>query len=233
MASSPNLIINHISDDFPISRLDDMGWERASQVLISTYWSGLPAQRGREFASKILWSDSALYVRFDASQGEPLVIADNPDLSKKTLGLWDRDVCEIFIAPDASRRDRYFEFEVAPTGEWVDLAIENASQKRVTDLAYDSGMTVAARIEPGRVMMAIKIPWIAFGMRPRIGDVWLGNIFRCVGLGEDRGYLAWSPTKTVRPNFHVPEKFGEFEFVSEPPTSAGGTPLIQDSSLIV
>ncbi len=213
MVSSPNLIINHISDDLPINRLDDTGWESSSQVLISTYWSGIPAQRGHEFASRLLWSDSALYVRFDASQDEPLVIADNPDPSKKTLGLWDRDVCEIFIAPDASQRDRYFEFEVAPTAEWVDLAIENASQKRVTDLAYDSGMTVAARIKPGRVVMAMKIPWTAFGMRPRIGDVWLGNIFRCVGSGEDRGYLAWRPTGTVRPNFHVPDAFGELHFV--------------------
>ena len=48
---------------------------------------------------------------------------------------------------------------------------------------------------------------------PSSGDVWHGNIFRCVGKGENRGYLAWQPTETPAPNFHVPEKFGEFEFV--------------------
>jgi hypothetical protein len=60
--------------------------------------------------------------------------------------------------------------------------------------------------------MAIKIPWAAFDRKPTAGDVWVGNIFRQVGFGETRGYLAWSPTMTPEPQFHVPEKFGEFVF---------------------
>jgi alpha-galactosidase len=61
--------------------------------------------------------------------------------------------------------------------------------------------------------MAIKIPWEALGRKPKPGDIWLGNIFRCVGSDPDRGYLAWQPTLTEKPNFHVPEKFGMFSFV--------------------
>jgi hypothetical protein len=61
--------------------------------------------------------------------------------------------------------------------------------------------------------MALKVPWSAFGRKPRPGDVWLGNLFRCVGKDPNRGYLAWSPTLTKVPNFHVPERFGEFVFV--------------------
>jgi hypothetical protein len=80
---------------------------------------------------------------------------------------------------------------------------------------YSSGMLSAPRIEEGRVVTAIRIPWAAFGKRPAAGDVWLGNLFRCVGRDPDRGYLAWSPTFTERPNFHVPERFGEFEFVRD------------------
>ncbi len=72
---------------------------------------------------------------------------------------------------------------------------------------------LAAKIEKDKILTAIKIEWKAFGKIPKAGDVWLGNIFRCVGIGETRGYLAWSPTETKTPNFHVPEKFGEFEFV--------------------
>jgi hypothetical protein len=74
-------------------------------------------------------------------------------------------------------------------------------------------MESAARIETGKVSMAIKIQWKAFGKTPKVNDVWKGNLFRCVGSGETRGYLAWSPTETETPNFHVPEAFGEFEFV--------------------
>lgn len=213
MPDSSYLTIKHISSDHPIERLDDSAWKSASQVLITHYWSGKEAPQGRTFEARLLWSDTALYVRFDASQSEPLIISDKPDLTKKTVGLWNRDVCEIFVAPDASLRNKYFEFEIAPTGEWIDLSIEYASQKRKTDLNYKSGMTSAAKIEKDRVVMAIKIPWEAFGARPKAGDVWLGNLFRCVGKGPTRGYLAWQPTRTRVPNFHVPDKFGEFRFV--------------------
>jgi alpha-galactosidase len=151
-------------------------------------------------------------VRFEANQTEPIVVNERPDLSTKTLKLWDRDVCEIFIAPDKNDCSKYFEFEIAPTGEWIDLGIEVAPTERMTDWEYKSNMTSAARIESDKIIMAIKIPFISLVKIPKPGDVWLGNLFRCVGAGATRGYLAWSPTKTAEPNFHVPEAFGEFHF---------------------
>ena len=213
MASSTRLTIAHISKDFAIDRLDDTAWKRASQVLVSKYWSGKAAPNGHQFSVQLLWSDTALYVRFDASQSEPLVVSEKADISKKIIGLWDRDVCEIFIAPDKNKPNKYFEFEIAPNGEWIDLGIEVASQKRKTDWEYKSGMTSAAKIEKDKVVMAIKIPWKAFEARPKAGDVWLGNLFRCVGKDPTRGYLSWQATKTKEPSFHVPSKFGEFQFV--------------------
>jgi hypothetical protein len=214
MASSTRLTVKHITKDISIDRLDDPAWKTASQVVIAKYWSGKEAPAGRQFTARLLWSDTALYVKFVASQSEPLVTSEKADLTKKIRGLWDRDVCEIFVAPDASQRNKYFEFEIAPNGEWIDLGIEIlASQERKTDWDYKSGMTSAAKIETEKVVMAIKIPFASLGRTPKIGDVWLGNLFRCVGKDPTRGYLAWQPTKTPEPSFHVPEAFGEFEFV--------------------
>jgi alpha-galactosidase len=213
MTSSTRLTISHISEDFSIDRLDYPAWDAAPPVVVSKYSSGKAAAKGREFSARLLWSDTGLYVKFDASQSEPLVVSDQPDLTQKIKGLWNRDVCEIFIAPDRKNRNKYFEFEIAPTGEWVDLGIEVTPAERKTDWDYRSGMTSAVRVEKDKVVMAIKIPWSAFGARPKAGDVWLGNLLRCVGKDPDRGYLAWQPTKTAKPNFHVPEKFGEFRFV--------------------
>ena len=136
-----------------------------------------------------------------------------PSFNAKTIGLWERDVCEIFIAPDPTEPRKYFEFEVAPTGEWLDLAIDSTSGERVADWEYRSGMEVAAKIEDDRILIAMKIPWEAYGRKPKAGDVWLANIFRCVGREPERGYLAWQPTFTEKPNFHVPEKFGQLTFV--------------------
>lgn len=61
----------------------------------------------------------------------------------------------------------------------------------------------------------IKINWQAFGKKPNEGKIWHGNLFRCVGEGETRGYLAWQPTMTEKPNFHFPEAFGEIEFTGK------------------
>lgn len=209
----PKASIIRIEKDFSIEDLGNRVWNDAKTIRVKTYWNGAAAPQSRHFSIQLLWSPSALYVRFDASQEEPLIVSEHPDRSKKTMRLWDRDVCEIFLAPDTKQPRKYLEFEVAPTGEWIDLSIDYTGPERKTDWDFKSGMESVAKIEGGKIVMAIKIPWGAFGFTPRAGDVWLGNLFRCVGRGPDRGYLAWSPTMTVKPNFHVPEMFGEFEFV--------------------
>lgn len=187
--------------------------KRADAVIIDKYWSGVPAPEKRHATVRMLWSEDALWVLFEGNQQEPLVVSEKPDTTKKTHGLWDRDVFEIFLAPSATDPRKYFEFEVAPTGEWIDLALDTTSGKRVTDWDYNSEMRVVAvgnRNE--RIQALIRIPWKAFGITPKAGDVWLGNLLRCIGKDPDRGYLAWSPTMTKTPNFHVPERFGEFHF---------------------
>lgn len=206
--------IKHIKNDFAVGEFDNGAWQSASVVAISNYWSGEKAPAGRHFEARLLWSDTAVYVLFNAIQSEPLVVSDKPVLSEKTKGLWDRDVCEIFLAPDKAVPNKYFEFEVAPTGEWIDVGIEVMPAKRLSDWDYDSKMESAAMITEGHVMMAVKIPWKAFGKKPKAGDTWLGNLFRCVGKDPGRGYLSWRATKTKEPSFHVPSKFGEFQFVN-------------------
>ena len=123
--------IKYISEDFPISELDNGLWKKAKSIKTKHYWSGEKAPKGRRFKTKLLWSDTALYVRFEANQKEPLVVSDTPNLESKTRGLWDRDVCEIFLAPNAKEFRKYFEFEVAPTGEWIDLGIYQKPDERI------------------------------------------------------------------------------------------------------
>lgn len=210
--ADPAVNIARIDREINIGDLDAGAWNRASRVDIGKYWSGATAPNGRHFSARLLWSKTALYVRFEAVQTEPLVVNLTPDLTKKTVGLWDRDVCEIFIARDRSKPNKYFEFEIAPTGEWIDLGIEVTPDGRKTDWEYVSKMTSGVRVEKDKIVMAIKIPFASLGKTPKPGDVWLGNLFRCVGEGETRGYLAWQPTMTETPNFHVPTAFGEFIF---------------------
>lgn len=203
--------IHRVANDFPVRDLNNGTWKSADDIKIGTYWNGIEAPAGRRFDVRMLWSSTSLYVRFEAEQSEPLVVSEKPQLAKKTMRLWDRDVCELFLAPDANNPRRYAEFEIAPTGEWLDLIVD-WSKNEPRDWEYDSRMESAAHIESGKVTMTMKIPWKAFDRKPKPGDAWLGNLFRQVGSGETRGYLAWSPTMTAEPQFHVPEKFGELIF---------------------
>lgn len=193
--------------------LEHEAWGKARPVQIMHYWSGQLAPPERHAEVQALWTEKALFVRFVCQQQEPLVISAKPQTAQKTKDLFQRDVCEIFIAPDADEPERYFEFEAAPTGEWLDLAIHQTPEKRETDWTYSSGMTVDTRVEDESVTIAIRIPFEAFGRMPHKGERWRANLFRCVGAGESRGYLAWQPTKTKLPNFHVPEAFGWLSFV--------------------
>jgi hypothetical protein len=156
----------------------------------------------------LLWSNTALYVRFTGPQHEPLVISPSPQTEVKSLGLWDRDVCEIFIAPDIAKPNEYFEFEAAPTGEWVDLAIQKNPAGRSTDFDFDSGMTAAAEIGADQICVALRIPWSARIPQPHHDEKWRANLFRCVGSDPDRGYVTWRPTFAPEPSFHEPASFG-------------------------
>jgi alpha-galactosidase len=204
--------IKRISDDFSIKELENDLWNSAQEYSITKYWSGETAPVGRHFKTRLLWSPDSLYVRFEANQTEPLVISETPDLCSKTNGLWERDVCEIFLTPNPLEFRKYYEFEVAPTGEWIDLQIHQMLDRRETNFEYNSGMQTAAKIEKDKILMTFKVEWQAFGKIPKAGEIWKGNILRCIGEGETRGYLAWQPTLTEKPNFHVPEKFGDFIF---------------------
>ncbi|MGH9902590.1 MAG: carbohydrate-binding family 9-like protein [Pyrinomonadaceae bacterium] len=198
--------------------LDHAEWRRAAGVPITRYWSGAEAPAGRRAEARLLWTPEALSVRFVCRQAEPLVVSAAPRLDRKTIGLWDRDVCEIFLAPDPRAPERYFEFEAAPTGEWLDLGIRWSAKARETDWEFRSGMTAAARVEENIVTIVMRVPWAALiphALRkraPGAGARWRANLYRCVGAGETRGYLAWQPTETAEPNFHVPQKFGWLHF---------------------
>ena len=198
--------------DVAVADLDNKAWETARPVSIKRYWSGEEAPVGRHAEARLLWSDKALHVRFVYRQMEPAVVSRRPQTKRKTIGLWERDVCELFITPNVREPERYFEFEAAPTGEWLDLKIHQKPEDRETDWKFNSGMTTDQRLTPEKVTIAIRVPWKALGRKPQDGERWRGNLFRVAGSGTTRGYVTWRPTLTPEPNFHVPTAFGWIRF---------------------
>lgn len=206
------IIARYNTKPISVDQFDQEAWKSCQPVKIEHYWSGEPAPATRHAEARICWSDEALHVRFVCEQHEPLNVSPDPKTDQKTLGLWDRDVCEIFLAPDPEHLERYFEFEASPTGEWVDLGIVVTSTGRETDWDYKSGMSTAAALQAETLIVGIRVPWSDSIPKPDKGDIWRVNVFRCVGPEAPERYLAWRPTRTPEPNYHVPDVFGSLRF---------------------
>lgn len=212
MSSTDSVEAIYSAVDVGVNELDHDAWRGANAISISRYWSGEPAPASRHAQAQVIWTDTALLARFTCVQREPLIVSASPQTAQKTIRLWDRDVCEVFLIPDVKRPDEYFEFEAAPTGEWLDIALKTTLDGRKPDWNYSSGFTTASRLSKENLITALRIPWAGRIAKPKTGDAWRVNLCRCIGAGADRGYLAWQPTFTEMPNFHVTKVFGRLIF---------------------
>jgi hypothetical protein len=142
--------------------------------------------------------------------------ADGADRDK----LWDRDVVEVFLGDDWKNIRHYREYEIAPTGERVDLAInlDGGGEGR----AWNSGWDTRARIDEAAKVWyaAARIPLASVSSSKVVpGTRWRMNLYRIDGDGPDpqRRFLCWQQTCAGNrdPN-HVPEAFGTLVFEASP-----------------
>ena len=161
------------------------------------------------------WTDSDLYLLFISPYDE-LNLWLPADNTKDRLNLWDRDVVELFLGDDWENIKHYREFEIAPTGDWVDLAIDLEHESY--GAAWNSGWQRQGRIDEKKHIWyaAARVPLRSVSEKPVMtGTKWRANLYRIDGLGPDsqRRFMCWQPTCVVNrdPN-HVPEHFGTLLF---------------------
>jgi len=154
----------------------------------------------------MLWSSQALYLRFEAHYRDIYVY---PEANQRHKKLWLRDVVEVFLQPDTNRGRHYKEFEISPNGNWIDLDISPAGGSNLV-----CAVKASASVSTGKhVWVAeLAIPMRCLTQNFDRDAEWRLNLFRIEGNGPGRFYSAWRPTKTVRPDFHVPEVFGALKF---------------------
>jgi hypothetical protein len=162
------------------------------------------------------WTDSDLYLLFISPYKE-LNLWLPADNSKDRLKLWDRDVVEFFLGDDWTNIRHYREFEIAPTGDWVDLAIDLDHDSYGAE--WNSGWQRQGRIDEKNHIWyaAARVPLSSVSdSRVKDGTKWRVNLYRIDGLGPDsqRHFMCWQETCVVNrdPN-HVPEHFGTLIFV--------------------
>ena len=156
----------------------------------------------------MLWTSDLIYLRYLCRYRSIHVLTD-ADSNGRRNELWGRDVAEVFLQPDRFGEKYYKEFEVSPSGQWLDLDITPEGLKHIA-----SGMRSRVALDEARRLwtadVAIPIAAITSAFNP--ARTWRVNFFRCEGLEPQRFYCAWQPTETEKPNFHVPQKFGWLRF---------------------
>ncbi len=164
---------------------------------------------------RAFWTDSDLYLLFISPYTE-LNLWLPADNTKDRLKLWDRDVVEFFLGDDWQDIMHYREFEIAPTGDWVDLAID--LNKDISDAKWNSGWQRQGRIDEKNHIWyaAARVPLRSVSEKQvQPGSKWRVNLYRIDGLGADpvRHFMCWQPTCVINrdPN-HVPEHFGTLVF---------------------
>jgi alpha-galactosidase len=183
-------------------------WEKAPATRFERDWMGENADPQRATEVRLLWTPDALFIRFHCAYRSITVFPD-ARADGWRYELWDRDVAETFLQPDSSDAFKYTEFEVSPNGNWIDLAVSHGkieelhSGLRRRVVMDEKGKTWAAEL-------AIPMKSLTGKFDPK--SPWRANFFRIEGEKELRFYSAWSPTRSPKPNFHVPSAFGVLEF---------------------
>jgi Carbohydrate family 9 binding domain-like len=208
--------IHHLNGNPPLTlEASAVPWGGAAVQLMSKDCSREIDYPNLKTTMRAFWTDSDLYILFECPYTvlNLFLPADN---TQDRVGLWDRDVVEMFLGDDWSNIRHYREFEVAPTGDRIDLAIDLDHE---SDHKWQSGWETKARIDQQAKIWyaAARIPLSAVSAQPvTAGTRWRMNLYRIDGLGADpqRHFMCWQPTCVQHrdPN-HVPEHFGTLIFM--------------------
>lgn len=203
-------------DFLPDGNLSKPSWKLANSVQFDSDSSG--KSHHPELSTRIasLWTETYIYFAFWALY-DSLNVYEGEDPKAERWQLWDRDVVEVFLNPQAERVNHYYEFEVAPNNEWIDLEIDK-TKNPFNDASWNSGFDHAVHIDTKYHLWTaeMRIPISSMNVTSiNPHTQWRANFFRAAGKGGDdhRKFLAWSIIPEGK-TFHVPARFGIVRFVN-------------------
>ena len=173
---------------------------------IATDWAGRATPTKTRV--RALWSPRGLYMLWEL-EGLGAHTDQTRPADVERVDLYQENCIELFLAPDPANRKRYVEIEVGPFGHWFDLLVDRTGTKVRSDIAWSAGLAIGTARDPDRhtavIELAITAPEVVAALAP---DARLPvGLFRMEGKAP-RQYLAAFPTRTPKPNFHVPDAFG-------------------------
>ena len=206
-----------LARDFtPGGNLNKAAWQAAEPVNFDR--DALGRKQFPESATRVasLWSKRYVYFAYWCKYST-LNIYEGEDAAKERWELWNRDVVEVFINPQPERFNHYYEFEVAPNNQWIDLEID-LDKTPFNSAGWDSGFEHATAIDALNHTWTceMRIPMASMGVQQvKANSEWRLNFYRADGPGDDtkRRFLSWSLLPSSKLSFHQPGSFGIIRFI--------------------
>jgi len=162
--------------------------------------------------AQLCWDEEAIYLRMEAFEKDIRKEESDP------LAQICNDSClEFFIQPtDASL---YLNFEINPLGNYLigqgDCNVDNRLRVIVPD--FETRMEPKVAFTENGWVLHYKVPFDFIRQfypqfEAKVGVKVRGNCYKCGDETVKTHYLAWSPTVSEEPAFHLPEYFGELIF---------------------
>jgi len=183
-------------------------WQKAPAIRFDQDWKGENPDPLRATEVRLLWMPETLFLRFHCNYRNIFVFSDAREDGWR-YELWDRDVAETFLQPDASDPLVYREFEVSPNDYWIDLAVSHGKIEELHS-GLRRRVVLDEKAKTWTAELAIPMKYLTAQFEPK--QSWRANFYRIEGETEPRFYSAWSPTYSPKPNFHVPSAFGTLVF---------------------
>jgi len=216
-ASDLRLLAKRAPADFlPDGDLSKAAWKHANSAKFDRDISG--RSHHPEVLTRVasIWTETHIYFAF-WSRYDSLNVYEGEDPAAERWQLWDRDVVEVFLNPQPERVNHYYELEVAPNNQWVDLEIDKTKEP-FNDVTWNSGFEHATSIDAKNHIWTteVRIPISSMNVSAiHPGTAWRANFFRAAGNGGDehRKFLAWSIVPEGK-TFHIPTRFGILKLVN-------------------
>ena len=201
-------------------RVAGTSWADARAVRLASFpwYSGGTMQ---STTARVLYDADALYVQFRCLDKH--IFARTTELNGQVC----QDSCvEFFATIDPSAGREYFNLEINCCGtfllgfgpdRWQRQGISPELAGRIQIATSVAGPTKSESAGDRSWWAAAAVPLEVLSdlagrrIRPAAGDIGRGNLYRCGGA-TDPQYACWNPVGTPRPDYHVPEFFGELHF---------------------
>jgi hypothetical protein len=189
-------------------KADDPAWASATPVAWTTDYAG--AATGTATRARFLWSKDGLFALFEL-EGAGLHVDASRPTNVERKGLYNEDCVELFLGADAAHPKHYYEIELGPFGHFFDIEIDREAGKQNTE--WSSGVRVAGARDAAAHRATIEAQLTSSDIQRLCvaGAELPFALYRMEGTAP-RQYLAWSPPRTAKPDFHVPDAFGRIVF---------------------